>query len=215
MADSPERQENPQETPVADNGQTADAFNQRSSILSFLLTRRSARAADLVAPGPDADQLGQILSAAIRVPDHGKLAPWRFIVIDDRAAFADLIADAHTEEKGETRPGEQRAFQTFMARAPTLIVALSLPQEGRIPLIEQRFSMGAAIQNLLLAAGALGFGSNWVTGVAAYLEHLPAKLGFPGGHIAGFIFIGTRSQPLAGRKRPELGDIARHWPARA
>lgn len=187
-------------------------FNDRSSTMAFLHTRRSARARNLVAPGPSETELQQILQAAIRVPDHGKQTPWRFIVIEDRQALADLISNSYKAVKGEIRPMEQQAFQNFSSNAPTLIVVLFCPRESKIPVFEQELSVGSAIQNLLIAAGVSGYDVNWLTSEAAYLDGVPAGLGFPEGKVAGFIFIGTNNEPLEERARPEWDKVISHWP---
>ena len=114
-------------------------FNDTSSPLALLHTRRSGKPRDMVAPGPDATQLRSIMQAAIRVPDHGKLAPWRFVVIgdDQRDRLADLLTNAYRAEKPEAGRLEIEAMEQFARQAPTLIVALSSPVAGRkIPVWE-------------------------------------------------------------------------------
>ncbi len=185
-------------------------LNDRSSPLGLLLTRRSARARDLVAPGPDAQQLSTIMAAATRVPDHGKLAPWRFVEIVDRDAFAALIRAGQLRIRPEAGRVELEALESFARQAPCLVAALSCPKDSHIPLWEQQLSMGAAIMNLLLAAHALGFAGNWLTGPAAYLDEVAEALG---GRPAGFLFLGTPSRPLEERVRPEPAAVFARWPA--
>lgn len=180
-------------------------FNDLSSPLSLLLTRRSAKARDLSAPGPDAGQLQTILKAAARVPDHGKLAPWRFVVIDDRARFAATLAEL--SEAQDMKPHEMEALRSFAHEAPLLVALVHAPVDGKIPRWEQELSAGAAAQNMLLAAHALGYGANWLTAAPAFLPGIADALGVPGGRVAGFIFIGTISKPLEERPRPALSDI--------
>ncbi|MFN7177323.1 MAG: nitroreductase [Thermaurantiacus sp.] len=185
------------------------AFNDRGSALSLLLTRRSARARDLVAPGPSKAQLATILAAATRVPDHGKLAPWRFVEVTDREAFAALITGAWRAERPDAGRLEIEALDAFARQAPCLVAALSCPRESHIPQWEQELSVGAAIMNLLLAAHAMGFAGNWLTGAAAYLKAVADALG---GRPAGFLFLGTPSKPLEERQRPEPAAAISRWP---
>jgi nitroreductase len=191
-------------------------LNDRSSLLSYLATRRSARPRDLVEPGPDPDQLRRILEIAVRTPDHGKLAPWRFVRIarERRGDFAAMLEAAYRAGKAEA-PGrlEIEAVQRFAAQAPELVVLLSCPVEGhKIPVWEQELSCGAVAMNLLHAAAALGFAGGWVTGWAAYSARvLEALGGKPPERVAGFLFLGTLGADLEERIRPQLDEIARDW----
>jgi nitroreductase len=191
-------------------------FNDTSSILALLRTRRSGRPRDLVEPGPDAAQLREILALATRVPDHGKLAPWRFIHIrkEDRDAFAELLERAYRAGKAE-EPGrlEIEAAHRFAHQAPELVVALSSPvPDTKIPLWEQELSCGAACMTLLLAAHAMGFAGGWVTGWAAYSSEVLTGLGGrENERIAGFLFLGTPGAPLEERLRPSLDDVLSEW----
>lgn len=187
-------------------------LNDLSSPARLLATRRSGKARDMGAPGPDATQLEAILSAAVRVPDHGKLAPWRFVVIDNRAAFAALVEKLYLAERGEAGRLELKALADFAHQAPLLIAAISTPRDSHIPRWEQELSAGAAIAQAMLAAHAQGFVANWLTGPIAYLPGVAEGLGVPGGRIAGFIFIGTPTRPLEERPRPALDDVVRRFP---
>jgi nitroreductase len=191
-------------------------LNDRSSLLSYLATRRSCRPRDLVEPGPDSAQLRQILEIAARSPDHGKLAPWRLVHVarDRRAAFAGMLHSAYRSGKAEPPARlEVEAVQRFATQAPELVVLLSTPVEGhKIPVWEQQLSCGAVAMNLLHAAAALGFGGGWVTGWAAYS---PAVLEALGGReperVAGFLFLGTAGVALEERPRPAPEDVVREW----
>ncbi|KPF78840.1 nitroreductase [alpha proteobacterium AAP81b] len=190
-----------------------DAFNNLTTPATLLATRRSGKARDMVAPGPDAAQLTAILVAAARVPDHGKLAPWRFVVIDDRAAFADLLDSAYRAQKPDPGRLELEANAAFAAQAPCLVVVLSrVDPVSHIPAWEQQLSAGAAIMQLLNAAHAAGFVGNWLTGWAAYSDAVIAALGQPGDRIVGFVFLGSQSRALDERPRPELAAVVSHWP---
>jgi nitroreductase len=189
-------------------------FNDTSSPLALLRTRRSGKPRDMVAPGPDAAQLRTILSSAIRVPDHGKLAPWRFVVVrhDQRAALAKVIVDAYLAEKPDAGRLEIDAMEQFAHQAPSLVVALSAPvSQSKIPIWEQQLSAGAAIMNLLTAAHALGFVGGWLTGWPSYNETVRDAFGSVDERIAGFIFLGSPARPLEERPRPDYADVVREW----
>jgi nitroreductase len=191
-------------------------FNDHSSTLSLLATRRSGRPRDLVEPGPDADQLRRIFEIGMRTPDHGKLAPWRFIHVAKarRDEFQAMLERAYRAGKDE-EPGrlELEAVHRFARQAPELIVLVLSPVEGtKIPVWEQELSCGAAGMTLLLATHALGFAGGWVTGWAAYSEGVRQGLGLRGQErIAGFLFLGTPGMPLEERVRPAFDDVVREW----
>jgi nitroreductase len=188
-------------------------FNDRSSLSTFYATRRSGKPRDMVAPGPDAAQLQRILEAAIRVPDHGKLAPWRFVVVgpEQRDAFAALLHRAYRETRPEPGKQELASIEEFARQAPTLVVALSTPDtSSAIPQWEQQLSAGAACMNLLAAAHAEGFVGGWLTGWAAYSDTVRAAFA-PEGRIAGFLFIGSPSRELQERPRPDYEAVVSKW----
>ncbi|KER35038.1 nitroreductase [Sphingobium indicum] len=189
-------------------------FNDRTSPLSLLQTRRSGKPRDLIAPGPDEGQLRTILEVAQRTPDHGKLAPWRFVIVplEKRDALAALLENAYRAEKPDAGRLEIEAMHQFAHQAPTLVVALSAPVEGsKIPLWEQELSAGAAIMNLLHAAHALGFAGGWLTGWPSYNEDVRAAFAKAGERIAGFVFIGTSGREQEERPRPEYDNIVSIW----
>ena len=189
-------------------------FNNRTSPLALLRTRRSGKPRDMVEPGPDAAQLRTILEAAIRVPDHGKLNPWRFVVVgsDQRQRLAAVLTGAYLAEKPEAGRLEIEAMEQFAHQAPTLIVAMSVPvADSKIPLWEQQLSVGAACMNLLTAAHASGFVGGWLTGWPAYSDAVRNAFGSPGERIAGFIFIGSPGRALEERPRPDYDKIVINW----
>lgn len=189
-------------------------LNDIRTPLSLLATRRSGRPRDMVAPGPDAATLDAILSIAMRTPDHGKLAPWRFVVVDAdrRDALADLITTAYRVERPQAARLEIEALEQFAHAAPSLVVVLSSPRpESHIPLWEQQLSAGAACMNLLHAVHAHGFVGGWLTGWSAYSDAVRDAFGAAHERIAGFFFIGSPSRPLEERPRPEMGDRVSHW----
>jgi nitroreductase len=190
-------------------------FNDLTSPASLLATRRSGKPRDMIAPGPNAAQLDAILGAASRVPDHGKLAPWRFISVaaDQRAAFATLLVSAYGDEKPDAGRLELEAMQQFAHQAPCLIVVLSTPVESsKIPLWEQQLSAGAACMQLLNAVHAQGFVGGWLTGWPTYNGAVKAAFGgTEGDRIAGFIFIGSPARDLEERPRPVPATIVSKW----
>lgn len=190
-------------------------FNDVASPAALLATRRSGKARDLQAPGPTPAQLHEILQSAMRVPDHGKLAPWRFVVIadDSRKQLGDALASILAAEKPDARPAEIEAARSFAAQAASLVVVLSKPSfERPIPIWEQELSAGAVTMNLCVAVHAQGFVANWLTGWATYSPGVLTLLGEPDERIAGFIFIGTPARPLEERPRPDFDTVVSHWP---
>ena len=189
-----------------------DSFNDSTSTAALLATRRSGKAREMVAPGPDSAQLRAILAAAARVPDHGKLNPWRFVVIENRAAFAEGLMAIYLAGKPDAGRLEREAVTQFATQAPCLVAVIASPKPSHIPLWEQELSVGAACQNLCLAAHARGFVANWLTGWAAFDEQVLALLGGAAPErIAGFFFIGTQAKPLEERPRPALDAVISHW----
>jgi nitroreductase len=189
-------------------------FNDTTTPLSLLLSRRSGKPRDMIAPGPDAAQMGNILHAASRVPDHGKLAPWRFIVVgaDQREALAALLTGAYQAEKPDAGRLELEAMEQFARQAPSLVVVLSSPKkESKIPLWEQELSVGAACMQLLNAVHAQGFVGGWLTGWPSYSAAVRAAFGSEEERIAGFIFIGSPSKAQEERPRPDPDAVISHW----
>jgi len=190
-------------------------LNDLSSPATLAATRRSGKPRDMGAPGPTPAQLDRILAAATRVPDHGKLAPWRFVVVpaDKREAFAALLDRAYRAERPDPGKVELEAVRQFALQAPTVIVALSSPaHDSHIPLWEQQLSTGAACMSLLWAAHAEGLVAGWLTGWAAYSDMVrDAFGGGEGDHIAGFLFIGTPTRELDERPRPERDKVVHIW----
>ena len=190
-------------------------LNDIRSPASLAATRRSGKPRDMGAPGATPAQLDRILAAATRVPDHGKLAPWRFVIIpaDRREAFATLLERAYRVEHPEPGKVELEAVRQFALQAPTMIVALSSPtQQSHIPLWEQQLSAGAACMSLLWATHAEGLVAGWLTGWAAYSDMVRDALGGgTGDRIAGFLFIGTPTRALEERPRPERDKVVSVW----
>jgi nitroreductase len=189
-------------------------FNDLTSPLTLFHTRRSGKARDMVAPGPDADQMTAILNAATRVPDHGKLNPWRFIVIgaDQRDALSSLLTDAYRTEKPTAGRLEVEAMEAMARQAPALIIALFSPRtESHIPLWEQQLSMGAACMQMMNAAHAQGFVANWLTGWPSQSEAVRDHFGAAHERIAGFFYFGTGAKALEERPRPDFDAVVTYW----
>ncbi len=189
-------------------------FNDLSTPLTYLATRRSGKPRDMIAPGPDDAQLATILQIAGRTPDHGKLAPWRFVIVPDEARdrFAAMLLDAYRLERPQAARLEIEAIEQFAHQAPTLVVALFSPRiESHIPLWEQELSVGAACMNLLHAANAMSFTGGWLTGWATYSDAVRDSFGAAPERIAGFIFLGTPTREFEERPRPDLRTIITNW----
>lgn len=189
-------------------------LNDRSSALSLLKTRRSGRPREMVGPGPSEAELRQILEIAMRVPDHGKLAPWRFVIVgkDQRERFAQLVRDALQEEDPAAGRVHYEKAEQFSRQGEALIVVLSSPvQNHKIPVWEQELSAGAAAMNLLHAAHAFGYVGGWLTGWEAYSPKVTAAFAGPGERIAGFVYLGSPGRELEERPRPDSAEIVRNW----
>ena len=189
-------------------------FNDTSSALALLKTRRSGKPRDMIEPGPDAAQLRAIMEAAIRVPDHGKLSPWRFVIVgaDQRDRLAKLLTSSYRAEKADAGRLEIEAMEQFARQAPTLVVALSTPvASSKIPVWEQELSVGAACMNLLTAAHASGFVGSWLTGWPTYSNAVRDAVGGAGDKLAGFIFIGSPARELEERPRPDYDIVVTDW----
>jgi nitroreductase len=180
-------------------------------VLDFLALRRSASAAALTAPAPSRDELHDLLRLAARVPDHGKLNPWRFLVLEGDAKAA-LVAGLEAITAGR-EDGERLAAALFKMRTPPMAVAvISRPIAGKIPEWEQVLSAGAAAMALEVAAAALGLASTWLTEWCAYDARFRECIGLaPHERIAGFVHIGRPLSPPEDRPRPALADIVTYF----
>ncbi len=178
--------------------------------LDFLLTRRSRPAKTLRAPVPDRDALRVLLTAAARSPDHGKLEPWRFVVLEKPALarLADLVP-VHGEQLGQPEDKIAKSRAQF-ADADLAVAVISAPKASeKIPQIEQLLSAGAVCLALLNAALAAGWGANWLTGWPSHDEGFTAEALdlAPGERVAGFIHIGTETAAPPERPRPDVDAI--------
>ncbi|MEZ5460653.1 nitroreductase [Dokdonella sp.] len=183
--------------------------------LEFLENRLSVPSRQLGAPGPDAQQLDALLSAAIRVPDHGRLAPWRLLLVRDEArrSFGEQLARIH--EQVDPGAGEAALIKDRerYLNAPVIVVVIARVQSGhKVPEQEQVLSAGCVAYNLLLGAQALGFGAQWLTGWAAYEPEVCKLLGLDEGErVIGFVHIGTALEVACEHPRAELADVLGEW----
>lgn len=195
---------------------TGPALNLHApQTLDLLRSRRSGSAKTMKGPGPDRAQIDTLLACASRVPDHGKLAPWRFILFsgEARTRFGNVLAEA--VRKSDPSVSDERVLQerNRFLRAPVVIGVVSKVRKGvPIPEWEQVLSAGASCQTLLVAAHAMGFVANWITEWYAYDPHVRAHLQLAEEErIAGFIYIGHPAEPLVDRPRPALETIVTEY----
>lgn len=182
--------------------------------IDFLNARRSTPSRLLGAPGPDAAQERTLIEAALRVPDHGKLTPWRILRItgDQRARLGDYLVARQRERDPATPAAVLDKDRERFNHAPLVLTVIARPQPHKVPEIEQLMSAGAVCMLLLQAAQALGFGAQWLTGWMAYDDGVAARLGLSGEErIIGFIHIGTPRETAPERLRPALEDIVSDW----
>jgi nitroreductase len=184
--------------------------------LDLLLKRRSVKAAMLGEPGPSPQQLDTILTAAARVPDHKRLAPWRFIVFegDARAVFGRVLLKAClAEDKDTPSAARLETERTRLLRAPTVVGVISrVTPNPAAPEWEQVLSCGAACFNMCLAANALGFSTCWITEWYSYSPGVRAALRLAAHErMAGFVYIGTAKQFPPDRDRPQLATLVTRW----
>jgi nitroreductase len=186
------------------------------AMLDLLRQRRSLKPDKLASPGPTADQLADILTIAARVPDHKKLAPWRFIVFEGaaRAKLGEVFATACAAEDRDP-PSHVRldTERNRPQRSPTVVAVISrvVPSPGA-PEWEQVLSAGAACFNMCLAANAMGYGTCWITEWVSYSPTVQKALGVGAGErIAGFVYIGTPTEKPTDRDRPDMAKVVSRW----
>jgi nitroreductase len=195
----------------------APAFGEPAPItaspetLAFLARRRSAAALTLTAPAPNDAELATLLRLATRVPDHGKLAPWRFVVLRGEGKQRFI---AGLEAIAAQRPdGEKLKAKLGKLKAPPLTLAvISRATDGDIPEWEQRLSSAAVCMNLIIAAQAMGYGANWITDWYAYDADAGRLLGLTDGErIAGWVHLGASAETPLERVRPDVAPLVTEW----
>lgn len=190
-------------------------ITQSSDLVDSMLARRSNKLVQ--APGPNAEQLKQILQTAVCAPDHSALRAWRFVLIEQSeiATFTDLAIDATRRWGREITPQKEQNTRNWLSKVPLLIgLAYKISHDNsKVPEIEQTLSMGAAVMNIQNAAHALGFASYWSTGLGTYTDEVPEALGFDGldYRFVGFLAIGTPINPLAPAQRPDAMTLTHAW----
>jgi nitroreductase len=171
----------------------------------------------LVAPAPDPASLERMLQAAVRAPDHKRLRPWRFIVVEGpaREAFGDVLAASLRRREPDVPEAALAKERAKPLRAPLIVVvAARLREHKGVPAIEQIVASGAAAQNMLVAAHALGYGGFWRTGAAAYDDEVKRALGLrPEDAIVGFVYLGTPAGVGAPLPPAETASHVTHWTA--
>jgi nitroreductase len=197
-------------------GYSMDVYAGKASseVLDYLLKRRSVMADSLCEPGPGAAQLEAMLEAASRVPDHGKLAPFYFLVFegDARKRAGDILADAYMRANPDARADKVQCERERFMRAPLVVGVIMRARMSKNPLWEQILSAGAAAQNFSLAAHALGFGVQWLTEWYAYDAAVRKGLGLDDKDmVAGFMYVGTCANQPEERERPDLKLIVNYW----
>ncbi|MBP6688882.1 MAG: nitroreductase [Hyphomonadaceae bacterium] len=187
----------------------ADATHESAETLSLLARRRSLKLMHLTAPAPSGDELDALINLAARVPDHGKLGPWRFVVIDgdarDRAG--DLLEQVIHNDEG-VDDARREFVRGWFKRAPACVMVVSSPRPSpKVPEWEQVLSAGAVCFNLLLAAHALGYAGSWLTEWPTFDERARAALGLASEErVAGFVYLGTPAQGAAERVRADASS---------
>lgn len=184
-------------------------------LADYLARRRSCSLKNMGGPGPDKAQIAQILQIAARVPDHGKMFPWHFIVFtgEARQQAGELLSKAWaTENPQQAEPAKLALEAERFLRPPVVIAVVSRVREGKHPLWEQILSAGAACMNLCLAANAAGFATNWLTEWYSYSPVFKKELGLDErDHIAGFIYMGTALAVPEERDRPAMETVTSWW----
>ena len=185
--------------------------------LELLQSRRSGSAKRMTGPGPSPDQIRTLISCATRVPDHGKLTPWRFIIFAGaaRERFGGTLVDALRSTEPEANAERIAQERNRLMRAPVVIAAISNVRPGiPIPEWEQTLSAGASCQTLCIAAHAMGFVANWITEWYSYSPVVREALSLtPQERIAGFIYIGSPAEQLVDRPRPAFESVAAYYPS--
>ncbi|MEM9422584.1 MAG: nitroreductase [Pseudomonadota bacterium] len=196
-------------------GEALPAAYPSQPFLEMLARRRSTVAMMMAAPGPDRQTLDQLLTIAARVPDHGKLAPFRFVVFDGdaREAFGDEVVKAAAQRDDEVKKRPERGLRELMVRAPVVVAVISSTNpESKIPEWEQILTAGAVCHNLLLTASAAGFAGQWLTEWLAFDDNIAKSLSMgPNERIAGFIHLGTAKDLPKERPRPDVKSLTTDW----
>jgi len=196
-------------------GTPMPATRESEAAREFLALRRSANKACISGPAPHAETLDAILTAATRVPDHRRLSPWRFIILegDARHAFGEKAAEVHKQENEFATDADLEATKALPLRAPCVVVLVSSPKDdNKTPVWEQELSAGALGHNLLLSANAAGFAGCWLTEWISFSKGINELLGLSGRErIAGYFYLGKATADPQERARPDASEIISRW----
>jgi nitroreductase len=186
-----------------------------TDLSDFLLSRRSIVVRDMIGPGPTDEDLEKILRAGMRVPDHGRLTPWRFRIIrgEAREKMGEILGAAYRKANPDCIDEQVEIEKERFTRAPIVVAVISHTNpEHKIPEWEQILSSGAACQNMLTAALGMGYAAQWITEWYAYNDDVKAALGAePADRIAGYLYLGTLKETPKDRARPDYDDIVSEW----
>ncbi len=184
-------------------------------VLEYLLKRRSVLAQNLTDVAPSDAELGQILHAGVRVPDHKKLCPWYFLVFkgEERAKVGEKILQIYRDDEGENAKEKRIEIErTRFTRAPVVVGVIARVRRGTAPIWEQTLSAGAACMNMVMAANASGYGAQWLTEWYSYHPRFKEYLGLDArDHVAGFVHIGGVADVPADRSRPDMPQVVTEW----
>jgi nitroreductase len=202
---------NRERTPICQRSIVPDERNIVPDAIELLKARRSVKPREMTGPGPSPAELETILTIGARVPDHGKLAPWRFIVFegDARERAGEVIAKVFATKNPQAAPSDIEIEKKRLTDAPLVIAVVTLTKpHPKVPPFEQELSAGASAMNIVTAATALGYGACWLTGWFAFDRDVLAGLGVKADEkVAGFIHIGRTTKPNEERPRPVLSEI--------
>lgn len=198
-----------------EKGDVLSSVNPSGAALQWLARRRSTLAKNMTGPGPDASELATILKVAARVPDHRKLAPFRFITFegDRRAAFGKHLGRIYQSRNPDFPEDRVQFERERFERAPVVVAVISSPDKAHItPVWEQELCAGAVCMNLLLAAQACGYAGQWLTEWYAFDREVDDVLGLDDDErVAGYIYLGTATEPPIERPRPDMSDKVSAW----
>ena len=185
--------------------------NHVPDTIDLLKTRRSVKPREMTGPGPSPAELDTILTIGARVPDHGKLAPWRFIVFegDGRRRAGEVIASVFARKNPQASAAELEVEKNRLMEAPLVIGLVSFTKpHPKVPAYEQELSAGASAMNILTAATALGYGACWLSGWYMFDRDVMEGFGLKADEkLAGLIHVGRSTRPNEDRPRPVLADI--------
>ena len=196
-------------------GDALSSSHPSEETIDLLIARRSTVANSLSGPGPSPEELTLILKIGARVPDHGKLSPWRFIIFEGEARkeFGDILAGTFQSDEPDANDARVAIERNRFLRAPTVVAVISRRHENhKIPVWEQELSAGAVCQNILISSNALGYAAQWLTEWYAYHKTIDAALQLETNErVAGFIYLGTAENKPIERKRPDLSSLVSNW----